>query len=159
VLERYYHELLNFIARSTGCREKAQDVVQESYARVLASHGNTPPAQPRALLYTTARNLLIDQHRQQQRHPEHALDDTELPAAPACEPERTVAAQQSLARLLDIVAGLPPRCRQAFVLYKFDGLSTADIARQMGISVNMVEKHIINGMLACKKGMAGQDTP
>jgi RNA polymerase sigma-70 factor (ECF subfamily) len=159
VLEHYYQELLNFIARSTGCRDKAQDVVQESYARVLAAHADKPPAQPRALLYATARHLLIDQHRQQQRYPQAPLDEACHAAAPASEPERTVAAQQDLQQLLDTIAQLPPRCRQAFVLYKFDGLSTPDIARRMGISVNMVEKHLINGMLACKKSMAGQDAP
>lgn len=158
VFERYYHELLNFIAGRTGCRERAQDVVQESYARVLASHGSTLPAQPRALLYATARNLLVDQYRQQARQPEQTeLDEDSHAAAPGCEPERTVAAQQQLDCLLHAVSQLPPRCRQAFVLYKFDGLSSADIAEKMGISVNMVEKHIINGMLACKQAMTDQD--
>ena len=38
------------------------------------------------------------------------------------------------------------------------GLSQIEIAAQMGISVNMVEKHIINGMLACKKGLPERDT-
>ena len=158
MLERYYHELLNFFARSLGCRDQARDVVQEAYARVLATDKPaTEGGASRALLYTTARHIVIDQYRVQQRRQFQPLDEVALSAPPTCEPERTLSGQQQLDRLLQIVDRLPPRCRQAFVLYKFDGLSYAEIARQMGISVNMVEKHIINGMVACKQGMAARE--
>nr|WP_285816997.1 sigma-70 family RNA polymerase sigma factor [Janthinobacterium kumbetense] len=170
VLERYYQELLRLISRSTGCRDKAQDVVQEAYARLLARqpqggaralHGDTPPdSGQRALLYVTAKNIAIDEQRLRQRRPHDALDEPhmQLRAPRADEPEQRLHDRQTMERLLLIIEGLPPRCRQAFALYKFDGLSQIEIAAQMGISVNMVEKHIINGMLACKKGLPERDT-
>ena len=66
MLERYYRELLNFCARTVKNREAAKDVVQESYARVLAvQESGQPIAEPRALLHQTARRLMIDQHRRQ----------------------------------------------------------------------------------------------
>ena len=55
-----------------------------------------------------------------------------------------------LAALLAAIGDLPVRCREAFILHKFDGLSQAEVARQMGISVTMVERHIKLGMLACR---------
>lgn len=170
VLERYYQELLRLISRSTGCRDKAQDVVQEAYARILARkpqggahalHSGAPPdSGQRALLYVTAKNIVIDEQRLHQRRPHDDIDEDrlQLRAPRADEPEQRLHDRQTMERLLAIIDALPPRCRQAFALYKFDGLSQIEIAAQMGISVNMVEKHIINGMLACKKGLPERDT-
>ncbi|MFC3374849.1 sigma-70 family RNA polymerase sigma factor [Rugamonas sp. CCM 8940] len=160
VLERYYQELLRLMARATGCRDKAQDVVQEAYARVLTSGRGGDSAEPgsheRALLYVTARNIVIDQQRQSliRRHEDLALHEPRAPRAD--EPEQRLADRQHMEHLLAIIENLPPRCRQAFALYKFDGLSHVEIAAQMGISVNMVEKHIIKAMVACKKALAGE---
>ncbi|MQA37660.1 sigma-70 family RNA polymerase sigma factor [Rugamonas aquatica] len=158
MLERYYQELLRLMARATGCRDKAQDVVQEAYARVLAvgRAGNAaePGSRERALLYVTARNIVIDQQRQSmaRRYEDIALH--EPLASRADEPEQRLADRQHMEHLLAIIENLPPRCRQAFTLYKFDGLSHIEIAAQMGISVNMVEKHIIRAMVACKQAIA-----
>ncbi|MDC8756369.1 RNA polymerase sigma factor [Janthinobacterium fluminis] len=158
MFERYYQELLRLMSRATGCRDKAQDVVQEAYARVLAAkrggHAPAPDGSERALLYVTARNIVIDQQRYH-LHRQHEDIEHHEPRAPrADEPEQRLADRQNMDRLLAIIDNLPPRCRQAFALYKFDGLSHIEIAAQMGISVNMVEKHIINGMVACKKALA-----
>ncbi|KHA79948.1 ECF subfamily RNA polymerase sigma-24 subunit [Janthinobacterium lividum] len=170
MLERYYQELLRLISRSTGCRDKAQDVVQEAYARILARKplGGAAPLQgsmapdsgQRALLYVTAKNIAIDEQRLRQRRPHDDIDTPhfQLRAPRADEPEQRLHDRQTMERLLAIIEALPPRCRQAFALYKFEGMSQIEIAAQMDISVNMVEKHIINGMLACKKGMPELDT-
>ena len=64
MVTRYYRELLNFLSRAVNNREAAADLAQESYARVLAmQQDGVTIAEPRALLYRTARNLVIDQHR------------------------------------------------------------------------------------------------
>lgn len=57
---------------------------------------------------------------------------------------------QTVDALLAAIGELPLRCREAFILHKFDGLSQAEVARQMGISVTMVERHIKLGMQACR---------
>jgi RNA polymerase sigma factor (sigma-70 family) len=156
VFERYYHDLHQFIARSIGCRDKAEDVVQEAYLRVLNRQqvaAKTDEPHAAALLYTTAKNIVIDQYRQNQARQYENYEELELTASRADEPETQVAGRQSMNRLLLLIENLPPRCKEAFVLYKFDGLSHAEIAKQMNISTNMVEKHIINALVACKKGM------
>ena len=46
---------------------------------------------------------------------------------------------------------LPNRCQQVFILSRLHGLANGEIAELLGISRNMVEKHIIRALLHCRK--------
>jgi RNA polymerase sigma-70 factor (ECF subfamily) len=155
VLERYHHELLNFLTRQVRDRDTAADLVQESYVRVLTAQSTGQAVRDmRALLYRTARNLVIDLHRRSEvrRHDDlDSIPNHQHPAAPQHgQPEEALASQQAIRSYAATIEALPPRCREAFVLYVFDELSHAQIAERMGISVSMVEKHVVRGMVASK---------
>jgi len=155
VLERYHRELLNFLWRQVNDRDTAADLAQESFVRVLAAqHAGQAVLDMRALLYRTARNLVIDQHRRNEvrRHDDlDALPEDQHPSAPQhLQPEDALAAQQVIRAYVATIEALPERCRKAFVLHVFDDFSHAQIAQQMGISVSMVEKHIVRAMVACR---------
>jgi len=155
MFERYHRELLNFLNRQVNDRDAAADLAQESFVRVLAvQHNGQAVANARALLYRTARNLVIDQHRRSavRRHDDlGALPEAEHPPAPLhLQPEEALASQQVLRAYVATIEALPPRCREAFVLHVFDELTHAQIAERMGISASMVEKHVVRGMVACK---------
>ncbi|HYP82786.1 sigma-70 family RNA polymerase sigma factor [Variovorax sp.] len=163
MLERYYRELLNFLHRQVDDRDTAADLAQESYARVLAvEHAGRGIHNARALLYRTARNLLVDQHRRAEvrRHDDlDAMPEAEQPTAPRhLQPDAALASQQFVRAYVGAIEGLPPRCREAFVLHIFDELTYAQVAQRMGISVSMVEKHIVRGMLACRQCERDVDT-
>jgi RNA polymerase sigma-70 factor (ECF subfamily) len=157
VLERYYRELLNYFSRHLKDRDGAADVVQEAYARVLTvQQAGQAIREPRALLYRTARNIVIDQQRHlavSERDGPEVLD--EIPAPSAEQPEQVYAAHQRAQQLVEVIDALPPRCREAFVLHKFEGLSHAEVAERMGISRNMVERHVMLAVLACRKHRDG----
>lgn len=167
MLERYYRELLNFLHRQVNDRDAAADLAQESYARVLAvQHAGRDVLDARALLYRIARNLLVDRHRRAEvrRHDDlDAMPEADQPAAPPhLQPENALVSQQVLRAYVGTIEQLPPRCREAFILHVFDDLTHAQVAERMGISVSMVEKHIVRGMLACKlceRGLKDQDYP
>lgn len=155
VLERYHRELLNFLTRQVSDRDTAADLAQESFVRVLSAQSSGQAVlDMRALLYRTARNLVIDQHRRNEvrRHDNlDAIPEDQHPCAPQhLQPEEALASQQVVRAYLATIEALPARCREAFVLNVFDELSHAQIARHMGISVSMVEKHVVRGMVACK---------
>jgi len=160
VLERYYQELLNFCSRTLRNRDAAADIVQESYARVLAvQHSGQAVPEPRALLYRTARNLQIDQHRRSEVRGEALHPDAEgwtdeidgLAAPQASEPDAAASSAQGVDALLATIDALPLRCREAFILHKFDGLPHSEVAELMGISRKMVEQHIKLAMDACRR--------
>lgn len=152
---RYYRELLNFCVRMVKDRDAAADVVQESYARVLAiQQARVPIHEPRALLYQTARHVMVDQHRREvlRSHDDlDGLEEAEQPLGAAhMQPEALLASSQAIEAYVATIEALPPRCREAFILHVFDGLSHAQVAERMGASVSMVEKHIARGRLACR---------
>lgn len=157
MFERYYRELLNFLARKVRDRETAADLAQESFARVYAAERKGVAVRdPRALLYQTARNLVIDHQRHGRVRagvelPPAQLEPVEAPGPRSWEPETALASRQGLLALVSVIDNLPPRCREAFMLNRFDGLSYAQVAARMGISVKMVEQHLKHALDACER--------
>ncbi|MCU0761622.1 MAG: sigma-70 family RNA polymerase sigma factor [Hydrogenophaga sp.] len=155
MLEHYHRELLNFLSRQLRDRDTAADLAQESFARVLAAQSSGQAVlDMRALLYRTARNLVIDQHRRavhRQHEDIDSLTEVDQPLAPRhLQPDEVLAYEQQVRALVAAIESLPPRCREAFVLNRFDGLSHQVVAERMGISKNMVAQHVARGILSCQ---------
>lgn len=132
-------------ARGAGTHEERRDIAQDACLRALES--KSPIREPVRYLARIARNLFIDETRARRR--ERALRDSMTVAEPRSDrlhPERVLAAKDDLQLVLDAIGRLPPRCREAFTLHRFDGLSYAAVGRRMGVSSSMVEKHIAEAM-------------
>ena len=141
-MERYYSEVLGYIARSVGCKDKAQNIVQEAYTRLLSHNQNYPQqdkTHARALFFRAAKNIVIDQYRNSKSVTQP--DDVELVAPATFEPETVVTGQQQLAVLQRCIDALPLKTKQAFVLYKFKNLKEALPEPQ----INSIESLICNG--------------
>lgn len=161
-------ELVGFLNRQLKrSPEAAQDLAQETFTKWLAAHdGATPPEKPRAYLYEIARNLLRDHWRRESVRDEHvvaSLDDQGFEptavglAAPAGQqPEARADASQRLRLLQAAIDEMPPRQREAFLLYRYDELRCEDIADHMGISVRAVEKHLQLALAHCKRRVHGE---
>ncbi|MGC6386887.1 RNA polymerase sigma factor [Ewingella sp. S1.OA.A_B6] len=149
--EKYYTELYRFINRKLRDREHAQDMAQETFIRALTV--TQPIRSHRSLLYRIARNLLVDHYRRPALSSNDVSEDTDAEhfAAPSyLQPYELIEENQYTELMTKTIETLPPRCREAFILHRFDGLSQKDVASHMGISINMVEKHIIRAMMACR---------
>jgi len=161
-------ELVGFLNRQLKrSPEAAQDLAQETFAKWLAAHdGAEPPEKPRAYLYEIARNLLRDHWRRENVRDEHvvaSLDDQGFEptavglAAPAgLQPEARADASQRLRLLQAAIDEMPPRQREAFLLYRYDELRCEDIADHMGITVRAVEKHLQLALAHCKRRVHGE---
>ena len=153
-MENYYRELVCFLNAKLGNRQVAEDVVHDAYVRVLERASDTPIEQPRAFLYRTALNLVIDGHRRnalRQSEPLEVLDNEERFAA--CSPHASHHQGQRLEMLERALAELPVACRDSFLLRKLEGLSHVQIAERLNISRSLVEKHIVNAMKHCRVRM------
>ncbi|EJM38149.1 RNA polymerase sigma factor, sigma-70 family [Pseudomonas sp. GM33] len=154
MLENYYRELVCFLNARLGNRQVAEDVVHDAYLRVLERSSDTPIEQPRAFLYRTALNLVVDDHRRnalRRTEPLDVLDSEESSFIPS--PHKVLDHGQRLDMLQRALAELPRLCRESFLLRKIEGLSHLEIAGQLGISRALVEKHIVNAMKHCRARM------
>ncbi|CEJ15505.1 putative RNA polymerase sigma factor FecI [bacterium YEK0313] len=152
VVARHCGELRAYARRKVGNAATAEDLVQEACLR-LASTDGRQVGNPRAFLYRIVGRLVIDHWRREQVRskamvPADAVADR---ADDAPDAERQLAAKQELAVLASAIAELPPRCRECFELRRFEDLDHAAIAARMGISRNMVEKHLRYATLHCMK--------
>lgn len=155
VVARYYRELQAILVRTLKDRHAADDVVQEAYARVLTLQKSGHAIDKlRSVLHRAAYNLVIDGSRRnklRQHEDLDALPEDAHPSVPdSARPDEALSNTQRARALLATIESLPPRCREAFVLHKIDGLTQPEVAARMGISLNMVERHIMRGMDACR---------
>jgi RNA polymerase sigma factor (sigma-70 family) len=159
-------ELRRFMGKRMNNAADADDLAQDVFVRWLDSTASQPLQQARPLLFRIARNLMVDHWRRQQIRSGTGLVELNEQQAEQDDALQTegplamVEQQQRLHRLAEALEDLPPKRKQAFVLHKFEGLSQAAVARQMGISLSMVEKHIALAMLHCRRhaqtGLPGQ---
>jgi RNA polymerase sigma factor (sigma-70 family) len=142
----------------TLTRADADDLLQEAYARLWTANLQAVK-QPRAYFYATVRNLLAEGARRARIVPMERMGELEALRIISEEPgpERRVSARQELERLLQAVNGLPPQCRRAFELCKFEGLSQRQIAAAMGIAEKTVEKHLAKALLRVGRAMQDAD--
>lgn len=128
----------------------ADEIVQDSFVALMEQCDKSVPDNPRAFVYTVARNLAISRLRsqgvRQQFLSEQEATGLELPSNVS---QDTLFAEHQKQRLTAAIEQLPPVCRQVFVLRKMHGYSHKEIADIMGISVKTVENHIAKGMKAC----------
>ncbi|MBA5867880.1 MAG: sigma-70 family RNA polymerase sigma factor [Nitrospira sp. CR1.3] len=151
--QQYYGELLRFLTAKLGCREQAADVAQDTFVRLRSQKDLTTVVQPRAFLYKTALNLTVDLFRRQRVRSEGTTQLDAIEEMPSTIPRQDceVEAKERVRLLYAAIEELPPKCRQVFLLHKFKELPHAEIARRLGISKNMVEKHVMKAMGHCRR--------
>ncbi len=145
--------LQRFLIRMLRCEEAAAEVMQEAYLKLLRLAPRYGIRDPRAYLFQVAANAACDRLSREKR--QDGLVDggttVENVICPKPNAEATAMGRQRLQILADAVDDLPPRCREVFLMSRLDGLGNSEIAQRLGISRNMVEKHIIKAMLRCRQ--------
>ncbi len=128
-----------------------EDLLQETYLRLLRARERGEVTSPKAFVFAVARNLALDRLRRREVFPTKSLVENEaLSVLEEGEgiPE-SIARHQELELLTAAIQSLPARCRQIFTLRKVYGLSQPDIARQLGLSENTVSAQLTLGVKKC----------
>ena len=137
IYDTYADDIYRFCYLKVSSRELAQDLSQEVFTRFWqALREGTVMRSERALLYTMARNLVIDWYRKKK---ESSLDVlTEQGIEFRGEDAEDVTREAEMKEALEIVNGLDEPSREVLLLRFVEGLSPKEIARLSGESANAV---------------------
>lgn len=151
-----HSKLRRFFTIRLGSRDAAEDIVQDIAVRVRELDDSVIERveNPGAFIYRMGCNLMLDRLKQQRRSTARDQDWTRaqlmerngVSVVDEPDAETAIAARQRLARIIEIVERLSPQCRRAFHRHKFDGLSHAEVAAEMGITRSAVEKLISHAL-------------
>jgi len=138
----------------------AEDVLQDAYLKFAPAAAKGKLHSPLSYLYRVVRNAAFDVRRSLKIEaaridPDGVTDN--IPAA-VTTPERQTESRQSLQAVRQALDELPPRTRAAFDLCRFDGLTLAEAAGRLGISVTLTHRLVHDAMLHCAERLATLDS-
>jgi RNA polymerase sigma-70 factor (ECF subfamily) len=128
--------------RARGAADCAEDLLQEVWIKASITEGQ-PIADPLAYLYRIANNLLLDRRRSDLRGARRDLNWAEVVAGEAeVGAERALIARGDLAQVEMTLRALGERTDHVFRRHRVEGASQKEIAKELGISLSAVEKHL-----------------
>ncbi|WP_447991204.1 RNA polymerase sigma factor [Achromobacter spanius] len=142
----YYDELVGVWSRRTGNRHDAEDAAHDAIERLLKADASVA-LKARGYLFQAAGHRLIDRWRRQDRAEHVPWDELdEADQLRVDDPEASLRASRLADDLANVLAELPPKCRQAFVLNRIEGWTQAEVAQHMGLSKNMIERYVMRAI-------------
>jgi len=149
--------LMRYLARSWRNESELPDLRQEIYVRVYESARDGLPTHPKAVLFTSARNLIIDRVRRQRvvsiesLEQFHHLDEF----VDEISPERILSARQEFSLLSQAFRSLSEKCKAVIWLRRVEGLSQRETAKRLGLNEGAVESQLARGLRALAHAVMG----
>lgn len=149
--ETYRQEILSFLRSRVANPDLADDLLQQTFLRLLQRANWATVDNPKAYLKATAKNVLSDYYSLQSvrfsdtnieyREARHS-DDTWGPG-------RLLQSRQQLAQVTAALERLSTSVRRAFILSRIFGHTHAKVGEMLDISPRTVEKHVAKGLATC----------
>lgn len=158
LFQKYNESLVRYLSVRLCSLPDAEEVAQEAYVRMLKLDEPDAISHLQAYLFKIASNIAIDRLRRQGRQPQQVrlTSAREDLLAAAATVDQLVDARQQLAMIREAVEELPPKCRKAFMLYKFHCHSYKDIAADMNLTESMIRKYVLRAIAYCRARVESQ---
>lgn len=146
--------LISYARRMLPPNLSAEDVVQEIFTKLMAHADLSLVANPSAYMISMARNCVIDYLRRNRESQRVSDTDNE---AEGDDEENTLQYSEMMVEIEKALNDLPERCREVFILSRYKGLKTSEIAEQLAISPRMVQKHLVIAFDHFRERLVSQD--
>lgn len=150
-LPTYFRRMRRMLLRRGRTREDAEDLIQEAFVRMqeYCERGGRVH-QPEGFLVRTVLRLAINARRDEHRdlYTDANVEELSLVLDSNPTPDEVLAADQCLERMREALDAVSRRTRDVFFMHRLDGLSYAEIARRLGVSVSAIEKQMASALVA-----------
>ena len=154
--DRYRQRLFAYTRQMLPHRQDAEDALQDIFVRAYSGlRANRRELALRAWLYRVAHNRCIDELRRPSPPPPEVL---ELLRSPVHDPIAEADRRESLRRLIADVRRLPEQQRSALLMRELGGMSYADMAGALGVTVPAVKSLLVRARLALGQAVEARDT-
>jgi RNA polymerase sigma-70 factor (family 1) len=146
IFDEYYESIRNFVYYKTGEMDLAEDIVQEIFMKLWDKRSEIKQETVKSLLYVMAGNSIKSHFRHQKVVFNFANSSTkeEQTQESADSNIRQTELQNKIQKVL---ADMPEKSREVFLLNRMDNLVYSDIAERLGLSVKAVEKRMHEALL------------
>jgi RNA polymerase sigma-70 factor (ECF subfamily) len=141
----------------TRSREEAEDLVQETYVRVLARPRLLRKEDELGYLLRALRNTLISLHRARSRRPVTTDLVDELAAGTRASEDPAVAVE--INQVYSAIAELPDEFRDAIVAVDVTGLSYPEAARALGVPEGTLTSRLFRARDRVARALSGASSP
>lgn len=153
LVQEHEGPLVAYVQRLLRDSERAKDVVQESFLRLVKE--DRPPDRPAPWLYRVCRNLALDVQRKEDRMTFDTETATEARPAKAPSPETRLEAAETSNAVVTELGRLPDKQQEVLRLKFQGGLTYREISDVTGYSVTNVGFLMHKGLRALQERLAG----
>lgn len=148
-------QLCQVAARILGSRDRAEDVVQDAYLKVMEAKATFSIRQPAAYVFRIVRNLAIDHYRRSSLESDvFTVEEAgQGVPSPAGTPETVSIGRQELGLVARALEELPERTRRVFELYRVNGHTQREIAKMFDVSPTLVNFMIRDALNHCRSAL------
>jgi len=150
--------LLAWLRRNIACPQRAEDLSQDTFVRLLGRDELNTPNQPRAFLVAIAKGLLFDHFRRAALEQAYLSELMLIPEGEQPSPEEQHLILEDLRAIDHLLGKLSSKARAAFLYSRIDGLAHAEIAEKLGVSVPRVRQYLAQGIRQCYVALYGEPT-
>ncbi|WP_051519806.1 RNA polymerase sigma factor [Sphingobium sp. Ant17] len=148
--------VLRYVRGRSGRPDIADDVAQETVARLVELSATQQISSLFALAFRIADNLIIDMHRRERRLSDEVDADWQSDAPSL---DRILDSRRAIAIFHRCLRRMPPLRREVLIRRRLNQESCRAIGEDLSLSAKAVEKHITRGMIDLRKALeqAGVD--
>lgn len=152
LFNHFYPRLYHFSRSFLKIDEGVDDILQEVFLKIWINRKKiTKPDTFNAYIYTITRNMLLNELRSRLNSQKAKEALLEKSVAEEFLLSKQIEYQELESMVTQIVAGLPERQREVFIMSRSEGLSHREIAQKLQIAEKTVEYHIGQVIIQLRK--------